>query len=191
MRDTWVPRSAMRGPLLLTILVAMLAVAFQATVATAPAAAASPCKQYGSKGPSSLTPKHARQAVICLVNRKRHQNGRGHLHRSDRLNRSATRHSRRMKNSGCFSHQCPGEPSLSTRLKSTGYLSGASRWAYGENIAWGDGSRGTPKHVVNAWMNSSAHRSNILSGTFRDIGVGFSHRGNRGYYTADFGMRSG
>ena len=191
-RDIRVTRVAMRGPLLLTILVAMLAVVFQATAATAPAAAASACKRYGDHGPKHLTPKHARQAVICLINRKRHQHGRGHLNRSDSLNRSATRHSHRMRNSGCFSHQCPGEPSLATRLKSSGYLKGGlSRWAYGENIAWGQGWRGTPKHIVDAWMHSSAHRSTILSGTFRDVGVGFAQKGHRGYYTADFGMRAG
>jgi uncharacterized protein YkwD len=192
MRDMWVTRNAMRGPLLLTLLGAMLAFAFQASAATERAAAGSACKRYGDHGPSNLTPKHARMAVVCLINRKRHQNGRGHLHRSERLSHAATRHSRRMKNSGCFSHQCPGEASLYTRLRSSGYLSGGlSRWAYGENIGWGDGWRGTPKHIVNAWMDSSSHRSTILSGTFRDVGVGFAHRGSRGYYTADFGMRAG
>ena len=192
MRDIWVTRFAMRGPLLLVVLVTTLALAFQATAATEQASAGSACTRYGDHGPARITPKHARQAVICLINRRRDDHGRGHLNRSSRLTRAAVRHSRHMRNTGCFSHQCSGEGSVYTRLRSAGYLSGGlSRWAYGENIGWGDGFRGTPKHVVSAWMKSSEHRSNILSGTFRDIGVGFAGRGHRGYYTADFGMRAG
>ena len=35
----------------------------------------------------------------------------------------------------------------------------------GENIAYG---QSTPQQVVNAWMNSSGHRANILKMCIRD-----------------------
>lgn len=156
------------------------------------AEASGPCSRYGDQRPGKITAKHARSAVICLINRERNQHNRGRLDRDGRLNRAARAHSARMANTGCFSHQCPGERGIEGRLRQSDYLkNGLRSWAYGENIAWGEGSRGTPRHVVNAWMNSSGHRANILSGSFRDIGVGYARRGNRGYYTADFGMRSG
>jgi uncharacterized protein YkwD len=169
---------------------ALLVAAFQASAATAPASAANACKRYGTDRPGNLTPKHARAAVTCLVNRKRKQNGRGELRRDGRLVRAASRHSTRMRKQGCFSHQCPGEASPLGRLKSVGYVvGGLSRWAYGENIAWGQSSRGTPKRIVRSWMRSSSHRANILSGTFRELGAGYSRQGSRGYYTVDFGLR--
>lgn len=39
----------------------------------------------------------------------------------------------------------------------------------GENVAWG---YATPAAVVRGWMNSPGHRANILTGSFRTIGVG-------------------
>jgi uncharacterized protein YkwD len=159
---------------------------------TATAGAADPCSRYGDSQPRQLTMKHARNAIICLINKERNSRGRGDLHRDDRLQEAARKHSSRMADKGCFSHQCRGERSLSGRLESVGYLvSGLTRWAYGENVGWGEGSRGTPKQIVNVWMNSSGHRANILSGSFKDIGAGFDHDGARGYYTADFGLRVG
>jgi uncharacterized protein YkwD len=192
-RDIRVPALAMRGRLTLAVLATLLVAGFQASAVTAPAGAtAKACKRYADKGPSHLSAKHARAAVVCLINRVRSQNGRGHLDRDGRLNNAAARHSVRMRKQSCFSHQCPGESSLLGRLRNVRYIvDGLSRWAYGENIAWGTARKGTPRRTVSAWMNSSGHRANILSGNFRDVGVGYSHKGKRGYYTADFGLRAG
>ena len=38
-------------------------------------------------------------------------------------------------------------------------------------------------------MNSPPHRAAILSGTYKEMGVGFEKRGDKGYYTIDFGLR--
>ena len=51
----------------------------------------------------------------------------------------------------------------------------------GENIAYG---QRTPQAVVNAWMNSSGHRANILSASYTQIGVGYVASGN--YWTQMF-----
>ena len=103
-----------------------------------------------------------------------------------------------MLKSGCFAHECPGEPGLPLRLERVSYLAGhLSRWAFGENLAWGKGSRGTPRAFVKAWMASPGHRANILRRDFRDIGVGFSagtpgsNSDHGGIYTTDFGLRVG
>ena len=53
--------------------------------------------------------------------------------------------------------------------------------AAGENIAKG---QSTPQMVVNAWMNSSGHRANILNSSFTEIGVGYVSSGN--YWTQMF-----
>lgn len=159
------------------------------------AGAASACKESGDARPGKLTNGQARDAVLCLINRQRDQAGLPSLDRNRKLQKAAQRHNGRMRGSGCFSHQCPGEGSLEGRLRSVGYLDGGlRRWAYGENLAWGSGGHGTPSAVVAAWMRSAGHRANILSSSFREIGVGFdagtpaSKGDSGGTYTVDFGL---
>ena len=58
---------------------------------------------------------------------------------------------------------------------------GLSYRTAGENIAMG---YRTPQEVVNAWMNSSGHRANILNASYKRIGVGYVSQGN--YWTQMF-----
>jgi uncharacterized protein YkwD len=179
-----------RFPLALPVVV--LAGAFTLFAGPAPAEAASACGRYGDQQPGVVSPKHARSAVICFINRERDQRGIRSLRRHGRLDEAGRNHSSRMVKQGCFSHKCPGEKALEGRLETVRYLHGGlSRWAYGENIAYGESSSGTPREIVDAWMNSPGHRANILSKQFRDVGAGYARRGDRGYYTADFGLRQG
>jgi len=183
-------RIPMHKTLMLAALLGAAFVLLQGGIAPPTAEAANACYRHGDDRPGQLNKKHARNAVICLINKKRRENGRGRLDRDGRLNSAARSHSNTMASKNCFSHQCSGEPGLEQRLRNVGYLvSGLSRWAYGENIAWGTGSQGTPRQVVNGWMSSPSHRSVILSGTFRDVGAAFARRDTKGFYTADFGLR--
>jgi uncharacterized protein YkwD len=161
-------------------------------------AEASACSRWGDVSPKKLSNGQARDAIRCLINNERQRRGLPGLDRHKKLQKAAQRHNERMDGTGCFSHQCNGEGSLDARLRSVGYLRGGlSRWAYGENIAWGGASQGTPESIVEAWMNSPGHRDNILSSTFEDIGVGFSSGtpGSKGaaggIYTTDFGLAEG
>jgi uncharacterized protein YkwD len=63
-----------------------------------------------------------------------------------------------------FSHSRPDGRSCFTILKAN-KIGGAQ----GENIAAGQRS---PEAVMNSWMNSPGHRANIMSGSFRKLGVG-------------------
>jgi uncharacterized protein YkwD len=178
------------------MLLALALLAALALSAPAPAAAASPCKAWGKLAPDKLRNGQARKAVLCLVNKQRQQAGLRPLERNKKLQKAAQRHNDRMDGTGCFSHECPGEPPLDARLDE--YLSGGlSAWGIGENVAWGSGELGTPEAIVKAWMNSPGHRANILSRDWREIGVGFtagspsSGNSNAGIYTTDFGLRVG
>ena len=81
------------------------------------------------------------------------------------------------------------------RLTSTGYLGRVRSWLVGENLAWGSGSRSTPRETVVGWMNSPGHRHNMLNSRFREIGIGvvFSAPTKRSRvaatYTTTFGTR--
>ena len=82
-----------------------------------------------------------------------------------------------MKDNKYFAHNSPvyGTPFQMIRNF------GISFRGAGENIAMG---YPTPQAVVNAWMNSSGHRANILNAAYTKIGVGYVAGGN--YWTQMF-----
>jgi uncharacterized protein YkwD len=150
-------------------------------------AAANPCG-WADETLSGRSLGQARQATLCLLNRIRHAHRLPPLRPSVRLRAAAWGHSRDMVRRRYFDHGAYIE-----RIMRSGYLNGARSWRVGENIAWGGGSRQTPKAVVNMWMNSAPHRANILTASFREIGVGVAlgtpTRYSGGTYTTDFGVR--
>ena len=175
-------------------LVAVAMLAFGGPLAGA--ASASPCGRFGNDMPSQLSHRHARMAIGCLLNRMRRHHGLHHLRMNGRLKKASQKHTNYMDRRRCFDHVCPGEASVLTRLEHVHYIvGGLSRWMYGENIAYGGSSYGTPRAIVRAWMHSPEHRHNILNPSFRQVGIGFA-RGippkpgaNGSTFTADFGMR--
>jgi uncharacterized protein YkwD len=134
------------------------------------------------------------RATLCVLNAERARHRLRPLRLNHKLATAAQRHSRAMARKRFFSHTSPGGASFVDRIRSTGYLSGARSWTVGENIAYGSGSRSTPRSIGSAWMNSPPHRANILSSSFRSIGIGIASGtpvgGGGGTYTTDFGRRS-
>jgi uncharacterized protein YkwD len=164
-----------------------------AKVGVAPAKAYS-CT-WADKGPRHISRKHARHAVLCAINKQRRKHGRGSLDTKHALKKAGKRHSKYMERHHCFSHQCAGEADLVGRIQRTSYLPCTCTWRVGETLAWGDQGRGTPHAIVEAWMHSPPHRSVILDGRLRNIGIGLvwgspSNPGARAAtYTADFGFK--
>lgn len=115
--------------------------------------------------------------VIRLVNEERTKNGLKALTYDWQLARVARYKSQDMKDNNYFSHTSPVYGSPFQMMKSFGI----SYKTAGENIAKG---QATPRAVVDAWMNSSGHRANILNGSFTHIGVGYVSNGK--YWTQMF-----
>ena len=115
--------------------------------------------------------------VIRLVNEIRAENGLNALAEDWELSRVARYKSQDMKDNNYFSHTSPIYGSPFEMMKNFGitYRSAA------ENIAKG---QSTPQAVVNAWMNSSGHRANILNSSYNRIGVGYVADGK--YWTQMF-----
>lgn len=146
--------------------------------------------------PGQVPPPETAKAVVCLVNQERANERLRPLKIKASLTLAAQRHTDRMLANDCFMHQCPGERDLLGRIRATRYLPCRCRWGVGENLAWGSAALGTPRALVEAWMESPEHRHNILNRKFRHIGLGIrpgsphalelpaSHT-----YTADFGYR--
>jgi uncharacterized protein YkwD len=105
-------------------------------------------------------------AVLRLVNIERFNRGLRMLEWHDELGEVARAHSRDMSGRRFFDHDCPDGLGPYERKRNAGI---DFSWS-GENIAAG---QRTPEEVVNDWMNSPGHRSNILYRNFTHLGVGF------------------
>jgi uncharacterized YkwD family protein len=117
---------------------------------------------------SASSPSSFEEQVVQLVNQQRAKAGLKSLtHRADVKN-VAQKKAQDMINSNYFSHTSPNYGSPFDMLKTFGIS-----YSYaGENIAKG---QKTPQEVMNAWMNSSGHRANILKPEYDAIGVGYYH----------------
>ncbi len=106
------------------------------------------------------------------------------------LQKAARAYSRDMIDRDYFRHTSEDGLGPGARLRRAGY-----DWRlYGENIAWGSGPRGSAERTFKVWMNSPHHRSNILKGGLREVGIGtatgaYRRHGGATMWTADFGAR--
>lgn len=105
--------------------------------------------------------------VIRLVNVERSKQGLQTLTKHWELCRVARYKSADMANKGYFSHTSPTYGSPFKMMESFGIRFSSA----GENIAYG---QRTPQEVMNGWMNSPGHKSNIMSPSYTQIGVGMA-----------------
>lgn len=118
--------------------------------------------------------------VIRLVNVERAKAGLPALKTNWQLSRVARYKSADMASKGYFSHNSPTYGTPFQMMENFGLRFTAA----GENIAYG---QRTPAEVMRDWMNSPGHRSNIMSGSFSEIGVGLAKNKNGVcYWTQQF-----
>jgi uncharacterized protein YkwD len=113
--------------------------------------------------------------VVTLVNQEREKAGCDPLTVDNRLTAAAQDHSQDQADMGKMTHTGSDGSTVGKRATRAGYT-----WRkVGENVASGTTS---PERAMELWMNSDAHRENILNCAFEDIGVGYVG----GYWTQDF-----
>ncbi|MEH1169884.1 CAP domain-containing protein [Micromonospora sp. CPCC 205539] len=116
--------------------------------------------------------------VVDLVNAERAKAGCKALSIDTKLMTAAQGHSQDQADHQNMSHTGSDGSNSGVRLDRVGYA-----WrSYGENVAW---NQKTPTAVMDAWMNSSGHRANILNCSFTEIGVGIASS-NGPYWTQVF-----
>ncbi|UUP18323.1 CAP domain-containing protein [Nitratireductor thuwali] len=142
-------------------------------------------------------PQHSanEQYLLELINAERAQAGVQPLAFDNDLSEAAEGHSQWMLATDTFSHTGSGGSTPTQRVTAAGYSLEGS-WATAENIAWAttrapSGSADEVLLLHNNLMNSPGHRANILSGDFREIGLGFEVGDYRGrssaFLTENFG----
>ena len=135
---------------------------------------------------SKVTYKSSNETqVLSLINQIRAQHGLSKLTMNSQLRAAAKSHSTDMLTNGYFEHDGPTE-SWDTRISRFHKAT-----MVGENIAWGQGTYGTPQGLVTQWMQSPPHRAIILTPGFKRIGISLAtgtYNGTPGatMATADF-----
>ena len=135
-----------------------------------PASAFANCGGAADRVPGSSL-KAARSATLCLLNSERKRHRLHGLRMNGRLALAGKRHARDMVRHNYFAHDAPSGQNFVDRIMSTHYVPAASSWFLGENLAWGERAKSTPRQIVRAWMASPGHRHNILQGRFHEIGI--------------------
>ncbi len=115
--------------------------------------------------------------VLKIVNKERAKEGLNPLTTNTKLKNAANQRAKEIVS--LFSHTRPDGTSGVSVLKEYGI----SYSAWGENIAYGQKS---PAVVMDAWMNSSGHRANILSNKFGKVGIGCYVKNGVIYWTQVF-----
>lgn len=115
--------------------------------------------------------------VLSLVNNERKKYGLAPLIWNSNLANAAYLHCSDMAARDYFSHDTPEGLSAFDRMKSLNI----NYTVAAENIAAGQPD---PQSVMNAWMNSTEHRENILNPKLKEIGIAFVRGGSYGIYWA-------
>jgi uncharacterized protein YkwD len=118
--------------------------------------------------------------VLALVNEARATAGCAPLVADDALAAVARAHSADMRDRDYFSHDTPEGLSPFDRAEQAGVDN-----ARAENIAFGQADAAA---VMEAWMNSSGHRANILDCDLTKLGVGAAEGPGGPWWTQLFGV---
>ncbi len=124
--------------------------------------------------------------VLRLINEERADRDLQKLTQNSLLYTAARTHSLDMACSNYFSHNSLTGLTPFDRIKSSGYTYRIAA----ENLYAGSGAYNSPEQAVKAWMNSPAHRKNILTTDLQHIAISYVFNPSStygGYVTVTFG----
>jgi Cysteine-rich secretory protein family len=116
--------------------------------------------------------------LLQATNQDRSSQGLEALHPDPALTKAAWEHAQRMVASGTLSHQLPGEPDIIVRVQQVGLHCST----VAENVA----EAPTPGQINDEWMNSEAHRANLLDPRVNTVGIAIVQRRGELYAVEDF-----
>jgi uncharacterized protein YkwD len=139
-------------------------------------------------------------ATLCLMNRIRAAHHLAPLRLNASLGQIATGQASDMVRGHYFGDQSLAGKTPLARILASSYVAHKPklRLHAAQNIGWGTGHTATPAGIVQAWIESPPHRAIILTGSYRDAGVGvspsvpsgFSGQWHGATYAAEFGTRT-
>jgi len=135
--------------------------------------------------------------LVQRINAVRRSHGLRPLRVSSKLASAASEHTHEMGNDGYFEHESFDSTPFWKRVARWYTSRGWRSWSVGENLLYRSPDV-TAGSGIEMWMNSPPHRANLLSRSWREIGISAIHfDGAPGEYngsavtivTADFGAR--
>jgi uncharacterized protein YkwD len=137
------------------------------------------------------------RGLLTEINGLRARHGLAPLRLNGRLSSAADVHSLAMARHGFFAHESADGSAFWKRVKRFYSDRGFSRWTVGENLLWSSPTIDAGG-ALRMWLDSPPHRRNLLSASWREIGLSAVHVptapgvfGGREttILTADFGTR--
>ena len=181
----------MRFPV--AVILAVLALA----AATATSAATQPQKPLKAQTTNAVRQRAVETQLVQAINALRRSRGLRPFTVSTKLASAAAQHSRDMGTNGYFQHESLDGSAFWKRIERWYSSRGWSMWSVGENIEY-ESPDITANEGLTMWLNSPPHRANLLSKSWREIGISAVHFDSApGEYdggavtivTADFGLR--
>jgi uncharacterized protein YkwD len=108
--------------------------------------------------PAAASPQ---QDAIAQLNQIRQANGLAQLRASESLDRSSASYARRMIDTDHFGH--------ASRIAASSAFG-----RVGETLELHSGWQADPARTIDEWMNSPGHRTVLLSGSYRWVGMGIA-----------------
>jgi uncharacterized protein YkwD len=113
-------------------------------------------------------------ATRCLIEREREAGRVGLLHSNGSLEHIAASQAKEMVIGDYFGDNSLSGSTPMQRIEVSAYASRTKSLLAAQNIGWGTGVLATPTAMVRGWMLSPPHRHIMLTGRYRDIGVGIA-----------------
>lgn len=129
---------------------------------------------YANLRPSSADTAIVDAATLCLIDRLRSASHLRPLRPNHELQAVAGSQATGMVSHDYFGDDSPSGQTAGTLIAAIPYGAHATSLSTAQNLGWGTLSAATPAGMVTAWMHSPPHREVILTGEFRDAGVGVS-----------------
>jgi len=155
----------------------MIAVGALAAFALPSSAGAAESCLYQSEQASAKNLINLERSLLCLTNLHRLDNGLSPLERDTRLFSAARAHSIDMATRHFFAHDTPEGLTAQQRATAAGYPGGA-----GEIIA--SSGNGTALSLVQQWLESPPHNTEMLRSFYKAAGAGIDPR----FYTGSAGI---
>jgi uncharacterized protein YkwD len=115
-------------------------------------------------GQAQTSEETQKQQIITLINEERQKFNLGRLRQNSNLTQAADNKVADMISGEYFAHVSPTGKKWSDFIQASGY----NYVAGGENLARNYTSS---REIVQAWLNSPAHRDNILNPKFKETGI--------------------
>jgi uncharacterized protein YkwD len=122
--------------------------------------------------PTGANTARVQSATLCLIDRVRLSHGLRPLRANRRLRAVAMSQVRSMVRMNYFADDRPSGLTPLALIMASSYGRGARSVSAAQSVGWGTVTLATPAQMVAGWMRSPPHRAIILTGEFRDAGIG-------------------